>query len=177
MTTHAIVLTLIGEDRPGLVQALSDCVASHGGNWEESRMAHLGGQFVGLLRLTIPGDQRQALEHALAGLTSEGLTVESRDDGAPVAAAGSAPTRLQLELTGQDREGIVRDVSRVLSGLAVNVEELATSCESAPMSGESMFRAVAVLSLPPHTNAQALRSALEGLSSELIVDLQPAHPD
>lgn len=171
MTTHAIVLTLIGEDRPGLVQALSDCVAAHNGNWQESRMAHLGGQFAGLLRVTVPEDRRQALEAALGSLTAEGLTVQSRE-----AQTGQTDQRQRwhLDVTSHDREGIVRDVSRVLSGLRVNVEELATSCESAPMSGETMFRATAVLSLPAHTSEQALKSALEALSSELIVDLQSA---
>ncbi len=44
-----LVLTLIGPDRPGLVEAVAEPIAAHGGNWLESRMAHLAGQFAGIV--------------------------------------------------------------------------------------------------------------------------------
>lgn len=177
MVMQAIVLTLMGNDRPGLVVALSRCVANHGGNWEESRMAHLGGQFVGLLRVTVPADRREALEQALADLGHEGLRVHSQADVAERPSPPVGGRRLMLQVTAQDREGIVRDVSKVLADRAINVEELSTHCESAPMSGESMFKAVAILWLPNGDSGTGLREALEGIADDLIVDLQPAPRD
>ena len=50
--------TVIGRDRPGLVQRLASLVADHGGNWLESRMSRLGGEFAGILRLTVPLELR-----------------------------------------------------------------------------------------------------------------------
>ena len=51
-----LVLTLIGPDRPGLVEAVAQPIAANGGNWLESRMAHLGGKFAGILRVDVPAD-------------------------------------------------------------------------------------------------------------------------
>ena len=56
-----LVLTLIGADRPGLVESLAKRVAAHRGNWVESRMAHLAGQFAGILRVEVPAANVRSL--------------------------------------------------------------------------------------------------------------------
>ena len=40
---ESLVMTVMGEDRPGLVEALARTVSERGGNWLESRMSHLAG--------------------------------------------------------------------------------------------------------------------------------------
>ena len=47
-----LVLTLIGDDRAGLVNAVAEVVARHGGNWERSQMAELAGKFAGIVLVT-----------------------------------------------------------------------------------------------------------------------------
>ena len=163
----SIVLTLIGPDRPGLVAALSEAVASHGGNWEEGRMAHLDGQFAGLLRVVVPESQRAALEAALGDLA--GLSVTSTTGESP--GPGDADPRYTLSVLGQDREGIVLDLARALSKHGVNVEEFTSTCESAPMSGETLFRATAELRVPAAASLDALREALEAIGDDLMVDV------
>ena len=164
-----LVLTVIGPDRPGLVDALSSAVAAHGANWLESRMAHLGGHFAGLLRVSVPDAQSAALRRALAALEREGLRVlvEAGDTQEPDPSARA----LALELVGLDRPGIIREVSRALAARGVNVEELETCCESAPMSGETLFRARARLRAPAGASVEELRSTLEKIAGELMVDL------
>jgi glycine cleavage system regulatory protein len=54
MGNASLVLTVIGADRPGLVETLAQTIAEHGASWLESRMAHLAGHFVGLLRVSVP---------------------------------------------------------------------------------------------------------------------------
>ena len=165
----SLVLTVIGPDRPGLVDALSSAVAAHGANWLESRMARLGGHFAGLLRVSVPDAQSEALRRALRALESEGLRV--------LALAGDAPEpdpndrALALELVGLDRPGIIREVSRALALRGVNVEELDTCCESAAMSGETLFRARARLRAPAASSLEELRATLEKIAGELMVDL------
>jgi glycine cleavage system regulatory protein len=164
-----LVLTLIGPDRPGLVEALAVTVARHGGNWEESRMARLAGKFAGILRVTVPVDAASALIASLHGLEREGLklTVESSEPS-PDEPGGR---RLRLELLGNDREGIVRDISSTLAVRKVNVEELETTCEEAPMGGGQLFRAEAVLYVPGAVALEELRSTLESLADDLMVEL------
>jgi glycine cleavage system regulatory protein len=163
-----LVLTLIGRDRPGLVEALSAQVAKHGGNWEESRMAHLAGKFAGILRVSVPATAASALAQALAGLEREGLRIVVENSEPDTKSAGR---RIRLELVGDDRPGIVRDISRALATRGVNVDELHTRCEDAPMGGGQLFRADALLRAPAEVAIDDLRTQLEGLADDLMVEL------
>jgi glycine cleavage system regulatory protein len=165
----SLVLTVIGPDRPGLVEALSEAVADHGANWQESRMSHLEGWFAGLLRVNIPEANAANLVRALEELGSRGLRVTVQpSEPVPTAAETHA---LRLELTGQDRPGIIRQLSHVLAELRVNVDELDTNVTSAPMSGEPLFRARASLRVPNSVPPEELREALEKIAHELMVDV------
>lgn len=163
-----LVLTILGADRTGLVESVARTVAAVGGNWEESRMARLAGQFAGILLVTVEAERARELEQRLRELASGGLTITVQST---TAAPPLELPRLRLELTGQDRPGIVRDVARVLAEQALNVEELETEVESAPMSGEHMFRARIWLRAPHGVNLGDVRARLEALTSELMVDL------
>ena len=81
-----LVLTLIGPDRPGIVEAVAEPIAAHGGNWLESRMAHLGGQFAGILRVEVPDANAAALAEALRKLEQRGLRVTVESEPRPPAA-------------------------------------------------------------------------------------------
>jgi glycine cleavage system regulatory protein len=165
----SIVLTVIGPDRPGIVEQLSTTIAAHGGNWEQSRMAHLAGQFAGILRVTVAQDNVAPLHRALDGLSGSGLRVVSE---ATAARERGALRAYRLSLVGDDREGIVRDLSRVLSAREVNVEELDTYCDSAPMSAEQLFHATALLHVPASLEIADLQKTLEALADDLMVDLK-----
>jgi glycine cleavage system regulatory protein len=167
----SIVLTVIGPDRPGIVELLSTTVAAHGGNWEQSRMAHLAGQFAGILRVTVERDHVADLHRALDALATQGLRVVSEASRAHERGESRA---YRLSLVGDDREGIVRDLSRALAARSVNVEELDTYCESAPMSGEQLFHARALVHLPAALPVNELQQALEALADDLMVDLKLA---
>jgi glycine cleavage system regulatory protein len=164
-----LVMTIIGADRPGLVQLIATRVADHGGNWLESRMCHLGGQFAGILRAEVPAAQVDELVKALQTLESAGLNVTIHtESGAAPSAIGSVAA---LELVGQDRPGILRLVAGVLAAHGVNVEELASERVSAPMGGGTLFKARATVLVPPGTSLGALRGDLERIASDLMVDL------
>jgi glycine cleavage system regulatory protein len=165
-----LVLTLVGADRPGRVEQVARVVADLGGNWLESRLCRLGGQFAGIVRVLTHSERRAALTAALHALASEGLTVEVFEDAPPARPPVSGPAAL-LELVGQDRPGIVRQVAAALAARGVNVEELATECVSAPMSGETLFKARARLQLPEQCDVAALRAELERIAADLLVDL------
>ncbi len=165
-----LVLTLVGADRPGLVERVAAVVADHGGNWLESRLCRLGGQFAGIVRILSSTEHRAALTAALQALVAEGLTVEVfSDPGPPPPPPGAGAA--QLELVGQDRPGIVRHIAAALAARGVNVEELVTECVSAPMSGETLFKARARLLLPAGCDVPALRAELERLAADLLVDV------
>lgn len=169
---RALVMTVIGEDRPGLVESVAAIVAEHGGNWLESRMSRLGGQFAGILRVEVATDREASLLAALKRLETRGLSLVVQSDRT---AAAPANARLSsLNIVGQDRPGIVRQISGTLARHGINVEELETECASAPMSGEALFKAHARLSIPANCDTAALREDLEKIAADLIVEISLA---
>jgi glycine cleavage system regulatory protein len=164
----SLVLTVIGDDKPGIVEQLSDQILAAGANWEESRMARLAGKFAGVLRVSVDADRAEALAATLAAIGAGGLRVVVERSGD---AAATSFRTLRLELLGNDHPGIIRDISRVLAQHHINIEELETDVTSAPMSGEALFRARAQLRLPSTITLDRLRTVLESLGSELMVDV------
>jgi glycine cleavage system regulatory protein len=162
-------MTVIGQDRPGLVDSVAGVVADQGGNWLESRMSRLGGQFAGILRVQILAEKEDALVQSLKQLQSKGLTIVVHSDRPQPEESEQAPTC--LEIVGQDRPGIVHQISHALAAHGVNVEELNTECSSAAMSGETLFRAVAKLKIPSSCKLGELKRELEQIAEDLIVDV------
>ena len=168
-----LVLTVLGSDRTGLVESLARLVAEHGGNWLESRMCRLGGEFAGILRFQLPSDQQSRFVEAMEKLKASGLAIVIRPDtSAPVLT--SRKSLMSLDLVGHDRPGIVRQLTGALASRGINVEELTTECASAPMSGEALFKAQARLLVPESCDVQKLREDLERIAADLMVDLQLA---
>lgn len=170
----SFVLSLIGSDRTGLVAALADVVSDHDGNWEQSRLGELAGVFAGVVLVSVPDGSATAFQQALHPLRDLGLLdITLREGDAQGDAAGTA---LTFELVGNDRPGIVHDVSRLLTSLDVGIAELETWTSSAPMAGGTLFHATAVVRLPRRLTVDTLVEQLEGLAHEMMVDLSPVAP-
>jgi glycine cleavage system regulatory protein len=169
----SLVLTVVGPDRAGLVNALSDAALAHGANWAESRMSRLAGQFAGIVHLQVAPAQEAALVDALRRLDAIGLSI-GVTRGGDDARAGRP---VVLDLVGQDRPGIVRDVSRTLAARSISIDELETSFESGSFSGETLFRARARLRLATEASIDELRAGLEAVANDLMVDIQLDRPD
>lgn len=167
----SLVLTVIGEDRPGLVDHLSHCLAQHGANWLQSRMANLGGRFAGIVEASVPSARCEDLLAALAALEKQGLRVMVDVRSEPEQAVPASQT-CRLDLVGQDRVGIVQELSHALASRGVNIHELSTESESASWSGEQLFRAHALLDVPADLALTELQAGLEKLANELMVDIQ-----
>ena len=169
-----LVVTVSGPDRPGLVETLSQAVANHRGSWLESRMARLAGHLVGILRVSVPEEQVDALTRALQSLEPESLQISvARSE---LESPASDARELRLEIIGSDRPGIVHEISQALADRGINVDELRTEIMSAPMSGELLFLANAELLVPAGLNLDLLRKDLEALAHELMVDVDLDEP-
>jgi glycine cleavage system regulatory protein len=133
-------------------------------------MCRLGGQFAGILRAEVPSANAGALERSLRDLAVKGLKVTVHtESGASPAKTGSI---VAFELVGQDHPGILREVSAVLAAHGANVEELASECVSAPMGGGNLFQARVTVLVPPSANLLALRTDLEKIAADVMVDLK-----
>ena len=165
----SIVLTVVSDDHPGIVEALSDVLARHGGNWTESSMMTLAGKFAGILLAQVPAGAAETFMADLADLESRGIQVIAKLSGA--AADAKVDRGITLELVGQDRPGIVHEITEVLARHDINVLELETTVQSASMSGESLFLAHARLLVPKHADPEVVRGELEALANEMMVDI------
>lgn len=167
-TLDHLVLTVIAADQPGLVERVAHCIAEYGGNWLEGRMSRMAGQFAGILRVSVPSENHAPLSAALSALSAHGIRVL-------VAEGGVEPTHARkpilLDLIGADRPGIVRDIAALLAELNVNLESLTTEVHPAPMSGEPLFHAEALLAMPEDASLEPLRDKLEALADDLMVEL------
>ena len=170
----SLVMTIIGEDRPGLVEALSAIIDEHGGNWEESRMVHLAGEFAGLVHVQVPRDRAGELERALGGLKGLSVVVARAQEGEPLPADAHF---LELEVIGQDHPGIVHRLAQAIAAERINIEELETEIVDAPMSGEPLFQARARLRAPKSVTLEDLERDLQRVAADLMVDIRLEEPE
>lgn len=166
----SIVLTVVSEDHPGIVETLSELLAEHGGNWTESSMLSMAGQFAGILLASVPDQQAEAFVKGLAKLESEGMQIVAKRSG--LVPESASEREFTLDLVGQDRPGIVHDITRILTKHRANLQELETHCQSASMSGENLFLAHARLLIPADASIDDLQDELEDLANELMVDIK-----
>ena len=168
--TTSLVMTVIGSDHPGIVSLLSDVAQRFGANWVGSRMASLAGQFAGIVHLEVPDQNAESLARALRGLVSSGLhvVIAMGDSGAVL----TGQRLVRLELVGNDRPGIVRDLSGRLAKRGVSIEELHTEVVSAAMSAGQLFRVKALLTVPEALSNDDLKRELEALATEMMVDIE-----
>lgn len=162
-----LVMTIIGPDRTGLVEAVARAVAGHGGNWLESRMCRLGGEFAGILRIEVPEEKKTALLDALKKISGLNITIHSGET--KISTANARETK--MEIIGQDRPGIVHEISAALARAGVNVEEFSSEVTSGAMSGETLFKASARLQVPKNCDVAALKKEVEKIAADLLVDV------
>lgn len=165
-----LIFSIVGPDRPGLVETLAEVVTQHQGNWLESRMAHLGGHFAGIVSVSVPPGFAADLTGALKCLEKQGLSITVRADAGVVAEKDPAGL-MQLELVGADRPGIVRMVSQALAKHGCNVEEFTSEVTSAPMTGEPLFNATISVHFPAGVAIPAVQAELEQIAADLMVEI------
>lgn len=166
-----LVLTVVGEDRAGLVAALADVVSAHGGNWEHSQLAELAGTFAGIVVVSVPDDRVGALRESLDLL--DGLLKVTVHAGSAQPVADDRP-ELTLGVLGNDHPGIVRDISAVLSRHAISIEDFTSETMDAPMAGGRLFEARVVARVPRDADLTAVRADLEELAAEILVEISLA---
>jgi glycine cleavage system regulatory protein len=163
-----LVLTVYAQDKPGQLDRLAQCILTHEGNWLESRLSRMAGQFAGIVSVAVAPAAGAALRASLAELAGHGIQVIVADGGVQPSAEWRP---IAMELVGNDRPGIVRDITCLLAEHGVNLERLVTDVRPAPMSNEPLFHAEAVLAVPLDVEMGALQGQLEALADELMVEL------
>lgn len=167
------VLTAMSNDRPGIVEDIASIITKHQGNWVKSAMTRLGGQFAGIVQYTVEADHAEALAQELKGLDGKGITISlEMDDQAEKPERQPGGEMAMIELTGLDHPGIVRDITGLLAGKNVTIEDLETGIFPASMAGEPMFFAKARVRLPQGLTLDELSAAAEAIAQDIMVDIK-----
>ncbi|MCP4954949.1 glycine cleavage system protein R [Photobacterium aquimaris] len=162
-----LIVTIIGKDKPGLVEQLSDTVYLNHANWVSSSLSQLGGQFAGIIQIEVAAQYVITLRQALTAI--EDLHIHIVDDHTQTAVPYIAQ---QLTVTGNDRRGIVKEVTQHLTQLGVNIAKLKTDTRSAPNWGYPIFVAEFQLHTPPEINTDMIQQQLEQLADDLTIDIE-----
>jgi len=168
---NQLLITAIGEDRPGIVATLTEIVAKHGGNLEASRMALLGGEFAAISLVTVPADESDALETALNTLTKKDLTIVCKKTRGISPDRFAGHTFYKIALTGADHEGIVHKISAHLRDLNINFQAVETDIVNAPETGSPLFTMHASIAVPPSISYDALSKDLAKIADEEAVEI------
>lgn len=170
----SFIVTFIGDDRPGLVERLSAVIEQNRGNWHESKLSQLGGKFAGLILVSLPADGGPSLEADLAALAASGISVRvtPTEHVTTAPSAEATPGRdISLTVIGPDRRGIVREISRALAQRHINVLEMDSDVQSAPMSAEMIFSARISAWIPQATNMEDLWASLDEIAENMTLEI------
>lgn len=166
--SHELVISIIAADRPGIVERIADLVESRSGNWVDSSMARLGGDFAGIVRVSLPSAYVDGLRADLDALATEGVTVSVREGTSQTKVKGDW---VRLEVTGGDQPGIVHTISSVLSNHGISIDEFETRVEPTSMAGGDLFTAEAWLLAPEAIDLEKVRSELETIAADIMIEL------
>jgi glycine cleavage system regulatory protein len=164
---QSLIISIMGKDKPGLVDALAKCIYKHKGNWQGSSFAHMAGMFTGFVEVHVPADENEKLVDALNAISD--LSVQSV---AVNTASNTLTNQLTVDVMGNDKAGIVQELTSVLNQFNLNILNFSSRCESAPNWGSLIFKANAVIAVPGDFDDDALQDALESLANDLVVDIQ-----
>jgi len=168
-STTSLVVTVVGPDRPGIVRTLSERAQRFGANWAASRLSRLAGEFAGMVHFEVPGENADALAASLQGLESSGLKLviaKSDASGAPAGTRG-----IDLALVGDDRVGIVSQLTHLLAEAGTSIEHIHTEIVGSTATAPKKFKVSAHLLVPNAVATDELRRRLEPVASEMKLDL------
>jgi len=168
MMTH-LIISVISDDKPGVVEAVAEKISGAQGNWLESQLSQLAGKFAGIIRVAVPSEHKDQLLTALATLEKNGIWITA--DDAPQGQTSEDICLASFHALGPDRAGIVRELSKAFADNRINVAKLDTSLSSMPYSGEPLFEASGKLEIPSNYDISELYAILDKIADGLALDI------
>lgn len=173
MSQERIILIVFAKDRPGIVDLVSDTILANHGNWLESSLSRLCGQFAGIVHAEVSTNEKGNLLDALNELAEDGIQITVQD-AEQIEEDNAEINGLQIMVEANDRPGIIKEISEALAQENINVENIDTEVASASMAGYPLFRAHLFLAMPDDVSESDLESILESVSDDLMVSILEA---
>jgi glycine cleavage system regulatory protein len=167
-----LVLTIIGRDRAGVVATLADVIRFHEGNWKRSELAEIAGTFAGVVVVEVGDDRVDELLTNLVILRDQGVHVTAQQVEEPVVAPDTDDVRLRL--TGEDRPGVVHEISTAISDAGISISRLGTVTDLPGEDGGKRFEITVQLSVPVGTDLDAVLDSImdAAVSLGIAIDVE-----
>ena len=164
-----LVISALGNDKPGIVNELSKAILDQGGNITESRMTVLGGEFA--MMLMVIGTQ-ECIDNIISKLEATGEKLNLTLIAKETQAQESNQKRLPYLITvvSMDHPGIVHNISDFLSSRNLNIEEIDTNTYPAAHTGTPMFSLNMIISVPADSSIRSLRDEFITFCDDLNLD-------
>jgi len=160
-----LIISCIGPDKAGLVDTLSKIISQYNGNWQVSSLHHLSGFFAGVIEVAVESKNTQVLKSALNSIAGLSCQIELAEPNLP-----EVTSNLILDITANDRAGIIQEVSSIIHHKGGNLIKLVSTKDNAPHTGQAMFKAKAQVTLDTNS-IEPLINALENIADDLMVDV------
>lgn len=167
--SEQLVITALGDDRPGIVDELSNALFKHALNIEDSRMSVLGGEFAVLL-LVSGGDQ--SIDDFVADTPGleQSLNMKLLVKRTRTAAAQQALVPYTVEVVAIDHPGIVHKLASFFSAKKINIVDLNTQRYAAAHTATPMFAVNMTIGIPADIAIKPLRDEFINMCDELNLD-------
>ncbi|WP_088329745.1 ACT domain-containing protein [Lacimicrobium sp. SS2-24] len=161
----SIIVSLLGKDKPGIVERIAKQVRLFEGNWLASNFAHMAGHFTGFVEIQLPQKKITPLLEQLDSMPELNIRLVEGETSPAQA------IRASLEIMGNDKPGIVQEITSVLHQFNINILRFSSSCEAAPNWGGLLFKANIDIDYPEGFDIAPLSLALEQIANDLVVDI------
>ena len=165
---QSYILTAFGADQPGLVSTLSGLIQDNGGNIEESRMLKMGNQFVMTVLISLSEVEADNLKSNLSSNNSLQIQMHPTQK----LESDEITNSKKFKLSGADNEGIVHSLTKKLAVNNINIIELETFIDLAPISATPLFNLNATIELPENLDESQLNEILDNHSAKLGVNIE-----
>lgn len=166
---NLMVVTALGEDRPGIVRELSRAIAETGCNIEDSRMTVLGGEFAIMMMVSGRWNELAKLESAMPNAAKRiGLQIHLKRTESDEEAEQLLP--YSVEVVSLDHPGIVTELANFFASREINIHEMSTSSYAAAHTGTPMFGVQMTIDVPAGVHIATLRDEFMDFCDQLNLD-------
>jgi glycine cleavage system transcriptional repressor len=164
------ILSVMAQDRVGIVRDVSSALAGIGGNITHLSQTVMRGYFTLIISVEMPDERtqleiRQAIERK--GEVGE-LEVSVRPFVEATACETCASDRFTLSMQGRDQAGIIARTTSYLAERGINIEDFYSYVH------DGVLLMLAQVSIPAGVDAEEVQTGLEAVGEEygLVVHLQ-----
>lgn len=170
-----IMITVLGEDRPGIIAAVTQALHENDYNIEEVSQTILQNQFSCFFIVNGPdGLSTDRLIKALEAGTSFDLFFHVREIAAATRAGETPESEPYVIVTrGPDRKGLVAGITAVFAAFEVNVGQLRAVFRGGDEPGNNTM--IYEVDIPLSVDQKELRKALSDRARELNLEITIQH--